>query len=587
MTACRIAPQFVVIIFCSWSVAAVADTRNAIELLPPGMIAFAEILKPYDVLSAVYDHKLARRLESLEQVRAAMQKKQYLEFKAVVAIIESQMGLPWRRIVEQATGGGLYVATDASPTGAIILARATDNTIHANLLATLTKLASQDAKGKGKPDPVKIQDYRGIKVYTVEKTRFAVVEDWLVITNNDKLGKQIVDRIRDKPETSLASDPQFAKAHRSMGASTIAWVYVNAAALRDAGVGKDLLSGNAQNPLAELFLGGILNALHHTPYVTLALESGDRHVRLSISAPYDREWAKDSREYYFGPEGKGAAPPQIFVDDTIVSVSSYRDVAAMWRGAGDLFNEQMNEELAKADSGLTTLFGGKDFGEDILGAFRPETQVVVARQHFAKGQPVPDIQLPAFAIIAEMKDPEKMRPELRRTFQSLIGFANIVGAMNGQPQLDLDMEKSGDTQFVTSSYLPDPKAKDSKVVKLNYNFSPSIAFAGERFVVASTNALAHSLATASVSERPARDADRVVNANAELRFDPLQNILKDNRGQLVAQNMLKEGHTKDEADRDVAILLELIGWFDHLGLAVDTAPSELRVTLDLAMKHSD
>ena len=80
----------------------------------------------------------------------------------------------------------------------------------------------------------------------------------------------------------------------------------------------------------------------------------------------------------------------------------------MWRGRGDLFNEQMNEELAKADSGLTTLFGGKDFGEDILGAFRPETQVVVARQHFAKGQPTPDIQLPAFGLVAEMKDPEKM-----------------------------------------------------------------------------------------------------------------------------------------------------------------------------------
>ena len=235
MTTFRVAPRFVVMLFCSCAVAAFAETRNAIELLPPGMVAFAEIPKPYDVLSAVYDHKLARRLESLEPVRAAMQKKKYLEFKAVVAIIESQMGLPWRRIVEQATGGGLYIATDASPTGAIILARATDKTIHANLLATLTNLASQDAKGKGKPDPVKIQDYRGIKVYTVDKTRFAVVEDWLVITNNDKLGKQIIDRILDKSEKSLASDPQFAKAHRSVSASTIAWVYVNAAALSRCG----------------------------------------------------------------------------------------------------------------------------------------------------------------------------------------------------------------------------------------------------------------------------------------------------------------------------------------------------------------
>jgi hypothetical protein len=34
-------------------------------------------------------------------------------------------------------------------------------------------------------------------------------------------------------------------------------------------------------------------------------------------------------------------------------------------------------------------------------------------------------------------------------------------------------------------------------------------------------------------------------------------------------------------------LLELIGWFDHFGLAVDTTQSELRVALDLVMKHTD
>ena len=159
--------------------------------------------------------------------------------------------------------------------------------------------------------------------------------------------------------------------------------------------------------------------------------------------------------------------------------------------------------------------------------------------------------------------------------------------MNGQPQLDLDMEKTDAAQFVTSSYLPDPNAKDAHAVKINYNFSPSIAFAGSRFVVASTNALAHALATASATERPAGDADRVVNSDGVLRFDTLREILTDNRGQLVAQNMLKEGHTKEEAERDIGVLLELVGWFDHLGFSLDTTPSELRVSLDLVMKPTD
>jgi hypothetical protein len=577
--------QRLAVVLLLWSGStAFGDNRSAPEFLPPSIVAFAEIPKPLTVFSALWNPTLVQRVESLDQVRAAMEKKQYLDFKAGVAIIESQMGLPWRKIIERATGGGLSVAVDAPTKGVAVLARATDKDFHAKLIEKLAGLASLDAKSKGKADPVKTSDYRGIKVYAIDKGRFAIVEDCLIVTNKEELGKEIVDRFLDKPKKSLASEPQFAKAHGSAGASTIAWAYVNTAAIRNAGIGKKVFDGQAENPAAELVFGGILNALQHTPYVTAALDSRDHHVSLSLAAPYEHKWAKDSREYYFGPEGKGIAPPNLFIEDTILSASSYRDASGMWVRAGDLFNEQTNEELAKADSGLTTLFGGKDFGEDILGAIRPETQVVVARQHFAEGQPTPAIQLPAFGLVAELKNPEKMQPELRRTFQSVIGFFNIVGAMNGQPQFDTDIEKTESAQFVTATYLPDPKAKDSHDVKINYNFSPSIAFAGKRFIVASTKSLAHSLATASAQERSANETARVINSDVELRFDALKNILTDNRGQLVAQNMLKEGHTKEEAERDVSVVLELVGWVDHLGVTLDTTQSELRIALDLAVK---
>jgi hypothetical protein len=156
--------------------------------------------------------------------------------------------------------------------------------------------------------------------------------------------------------------------------------------------------------------------------------------------------------------------------------------------------------------------------------------------------------------------------------------------MDGQPQLDLDMEKSDTVQFITSSYIADPKAKDGQAAKINYNFSPSIAFAGNRFVVASTKAMAHALAAARPTDQPAAEAGRVTNTDAVVRFDTLEEILADNRGQLVAQNMLNEGHTKEEAERDVGVLLALVGWLDHLDFAMDTTQSELRLSLDLALK---
>jgi hypothetical protein len=564
--------------------AASGDERKAAELLPPTTVVFAEVHQPQQLLDAVYDHKLVQRIESLEQVRTAMEKKPYLDFKAGVAIVESQMGLPWRKIVGQSLGGGVTFAVDAKTKGVAILARGTDKTTHTKLLETLSNVASFDAKNKGLPEPVKTSDYRGIRVYTADKSNFAIVEDWLLISNNNELGKQIIDRVLDKREQSLSGEAQFSMAYKAASESSAAWAYVNTAVLRDAGVAKKLFGGQAENPLAELFVGGVLGTLQHTPYVTARLAAGDQHVRATVSAPFDRDWSKDVREYFFGPGGKGIAPSQLSLDGAILSLSSYRDISGMWIRAGDLFNEQVNEELAKADSNLTTLFGGKDFGEDILGALRPQVQFVVARQQFAKGQAAPAIKLPAFGLVAELKDPAKMQPELRRTFQSLVGFLNIAGAMNGQPQLDLDMEKTNGAQFVTASYLSDTNAKEDQGLKVHYNFSPSIAFVDDRFFVASTKTFVHALAAAPTGEPSVADSERVVNTNARLHFDALGDILADNRGQLVAQNMLKEGHTKAEAERDMAGLLEVIGWLDQLAFSLDTTSTELRLSLDLATK---
>jgi hypothetical protein len=102
--------------------------------------------------------------------------------------------------------------------------------------------------------------------------------------------------------------------------------------------------------------------------------------------------------------------------------------------------------------------------------------------------------------------------------------------------------------------------------------------------VASTKELAHRLTTASTTPRPASDSARVVNADVLLQFKSLADILTDNRGQLVAQNMLSEGRSKEEAEKKIDELLELTGWFDHLAVSLDSTPTELRITADLELQ---
>ena len=189
----------------------------------------------------------------------------------------------------------------------------------------------------------------------------------------------------------------------------------------------------------------------------------------------------------FRPSWTGAAPELLQAKETLLAIGSYRDLQALWTGAGDLLGEKVSDDLAKSEGTLTTLFG-RDFGKDVLGALRPEMQVIVARQHFdGADSPQPAIKLPAFALGFQIKEPEKTQRSLKIAFQSVVGFGNVVGAMSGAPPLDLNNEQVGKARVVSASYMPPDDEADRKNAKIFYNFSPSLVFIDDRLIISSTS----------------------------------------------------------------------------------------------------
>ena len=119
--------------------------------------------------------------------------------------------------------------------------------------------------------------------------------------------------------------------------------------------------------------------------------------------------------------------------------------------------------------------------------------------------------------------------------------------------------------------------------KINYNFSPSLVLAGDRFVLSSTQPLAEELA--ELVAKPAADNSdarlRTVNTRLLANSDVLKNVLIDNRQQLVAQNMLEKGHGRAQAEKEIGILFELLGYLRDASLQLSSGNGTLR--LDLAI----
>lgn len=576
-------PLLLILTWC-WSSAPVAAAeKTAAELLPGTTVLYAELANPAQFLETVMDHPVRQKLNELDEYQKALDSKQMREFKVVLQVIETQIGMDWQTALKTLTGGGVVAAVDASTEGVAVIIKASNEEKLTKTFDTLLDLARKDAANKGNPDPIRSAEYRGITAYQGGEARMAIFGPWLVVTNKGDLGKLLLDNYLDGTETSLAKNERFQKAKSSISSGQVAWAYADLKTLRDAGVGKAMFQGRAENPAAELLLGGILSTLKKTPYATASLAFSKQQTQLSFSVPHQADWVEESREYFFGSGGQGRAPAMVPLDGTLFSLSTYRDIGEMWLRAGDLFDENTNDEMAKAESNLSTLFSGKDFAEEVLGAFKPEIQFIATRQDFSNAKAQPAIKLPAFAAVFALKDPETMRPDFQRTFKSLIGFLNVIGAQNGHPQLDWDSKDNNGIEMISAYYSPDRDEPDLKRARIHFNFSPSVAFVGDQMVVSSSRELSGQLAEA-LQKASAAVSSATTNTAAILNVPTLRDVLEDNQSQLVAQNMLSEGRSRAEAEKQIGILMTVLSLFKDASIKLQVADNELSLNLAVQMQ---
>ncbi len=534
--------------------------KTAAQLLPASTIFFAEIEDPRELADTLVEHPVVEKLLELDAYQQFLGSPEFERFKRILGSAEEQLDSTWPEILTDLAEGGISVAFDLNTQGGALLAEARDAESLARLRDTFLKLAAN-----GQQDGIKQGEYRGVTAYEFnEQVKFVTIENWLIVVTESKLGAAILDRYLDSEQDlheTLAATDTFQSARRTLKGTETAWAYLGLQPIRLVGGLAALSTAARENMLVELLIGGIVDAAARADYVTAMVRLDEQALEVSMALPCDDSSLTEGREYFFGPGGQGQAPPMLKVDDTILSLSTYRDVAQMWLRAPDLFTADVNDALAEADSNLTTFFAGRDFGEDILGSLEPQLQLVVARQRFDSQRPIPTIKLPSFAVVAQMRDPEVMTPELRRIAISMIGFFNVVGAMEGQPQMDIEMEKLGQAQLVTATFLPDPNQQPSQV-KIQYNFSPTAVFHDRLFIISSTRSLGEQLLAASRKQGQQDDA----NLAMRLSFPALEKTLADNRQQLIVQNVLEDGATQEEAAQSVDVLLSLFELVQSLDL---------------------
>lgn len=574
-----------ILAFVSQSLA-FADEELATDYLPKTSVIYAELTEPSKIVDVILEHPLKERLLNLEPVKKAFSGKEMRELNAGLGYIETQIGISWQKGLKKLLEGGVTFAVDAKTQGVIILIKADDEQTVEDGVQLFIDIARHEASEKGKPDPIEEIDYRGISAYKVGKGIMAHHENWILLSNNKETAKWTADAMLDGSDETLSKNDRYLKAKKSVPANQSAWVYFDIESLRNGGVAKALYKEKVDNPVVEMVVGGILGALQKTDFATAFAKVEPTTIKASIGMPLPNDSIEEKRKYFFGENADGVAPSLIQSDSTMFTLSAYRDLSMMWLMSSDLFIDRIDAGFAKANATLTTLFSGKDFGEEILGSLGPQVQLIVDRQTFDGTSPVPAIKLPSFALIFNLKNPDEMRDDMRRTLQSLLGFLNVVGAQEeNRPQLDIETEKKDGKQIIRSQFITPRGEENTKNAMIHYNFSPTFTFQGKHMILSSTNQLAENLSKQIDTADPKSNSK--LNTQMALEVSHLVSTLRDNRNHLVAQTMLKEGKEKDVAELEFDLMTTLASWVENIDAKLNTSEEKIQLDFNLEISNAN
>ncbi len=530
------------------------DYKTGAEIFPASTALYIEATNTPELIETILNHPLREKIEAVPQLEAFLKSPQMIPVMMGKQVIEKGLGDTIEGTLASITSGGLYFGLDSETEAIAILFRADEEAKLKKTAETVLNLVSSAGLQQGDRAPYKIESYRTAKVAKFDDFLMARLGKWFLVSSNADYAKKIADNLLDESGDRLASQGWFVEAMNSNQQQAV-WAAMDLGLLRQSGAVEDLFVQQTDNPGIELVFGGVLDALQHAKHVSANLDF-TKNLKFDFSLPFNESWASENRKYFYGEGLSGRAPQVIDVSDSIAYLTTYRDLGLWWLTKEDLFPESVIAGLAQFDSQVSTIFGGLDFGEEVLGSLEPGMQIVVARQEF--GDYKPDVELPGFALVTKVKDIPGVKRRLSVAYQNAIGIFNLNAGMEGMPQLESLREKIDGVERTSAEYLLDPDTEDGLML---YNFTPSIAFKDQFMVISSTRELALELAK-NVSEGTV-DAS---NTLATVDGPQLQKILSANREALIANSMVEGGVSREEAEGNIDVALELAKYLKQASL---------------------
>ena len=538
----------------------------AAHWIPADVVAAVELSRPEALFDLALSPEMAETVADLPAYKTQASQPGFKQFQNVVEYLELQLGSDWQTGVRKLLGGGVTLAVTQD--GAVtVIAESEDAKMLAQLHELFLGFAKAEAAKQDDTNRVASRKYKGVTVWTFGGDEaHAIVGNRLLLANKPQALKAMLDLRAEPNGESLASTAagEAAKKIGDDGATVVAVVNIDKLG-NNPGV-QQALADNS-NPLVSLLLADVAAGLRQSDWLAAGLGVSGKDLTLRVVADGKTDGSSKAAAFTRPVQPNGGVMPPLSVPRQIAGASLYRDLHAFYGAKDDLFPDRTSG-LIFFENMMGIFFSGLDLTEEVLGETHPEVRLVVAEQQYSASVGTPRVQIPAFAAVFRLRDPEPFGEVVEEAWQKAIGLVNFTRGQEALPGLIIDRPVQGDTKFTVAYFRP-PQDADADGVHLRYNFRPALAMPGEYLILSSTEDLARDLIDA-LQKEAAGPAKRIPRTHSLVQIDGarIASILAANRENLIRQNMVDDGHTREKAESDVDVLMSVMKYLNRVELSV-------------------
>jgi hypothetical protein len=493
-----------------------------------------------------------RKLEQFSAFRETLDSTNYHQFQQFVAYYEKEMGAHWPQLLDEIAGGGiaLGIKVGKNPAPTLLVVQGRDEKrvqLFARLAAKLIEQeqARQDDKAK-----VKKGNYQGIETVQFDEKLFAAVAgSAILISNEEKTLQAGLDLHVGKGGKSLATNASATEYLQLLPEDALATLWLNLEAVRqDPNTAAVLKKAPRDDPTQTVLFGGYLDIAGRSPYLAAGLAREGDDVLLTVRMPKGRNGMGPDALLHLPPAGASNSRPVLEPKGVLFSTSFFLDVGRIWNDRDKLFPEKVAKSIEQADKQTNPFLAGLRISK-ILPQIGGYHRVVVASPSTATYKTAEGIPIPAFAVVSELREPEKFGSAMEATLRAAALAAGFSF------KLHLVEEKIGTVNLVGYRFAEEqPQATEANRKLLRY-YSPCFARVGDQFLWCSTLELGRDLVNILQNEKKGGSTDavstRIFGAGAAEFFQTFEE-------QVVTQTVLDRAMPINEATAEVKSALEML-----------------------------